>query len=199
MEKGKKKIGLVFIFIIMQFSLFLSVVQASGKVNCQMEDFNLNAERTDATGVALLCETSRGLFGRASVMDLIPGNAYTVWWAYFDDTSGCVNEDGTKRPCGGPETAGENPIAVFGRMSSFVAPENGHVHFKGVMRDFKPSEDSQMTILMIDHGTADMNDKRRLARQLLTPEVPRFGAPHLGNDVDGVLGTIIGGAQFIMP
>lgn len=190
MKKGKKKIGLI--FILMQFSLFFSVAQASGKISCETEDFNLNVE---ATGVALLCETSRGLFGLASVMDLIPGNAYTAWWAYFDDASSCA----TPNSCGGPETAGENPIAVFGRMNSFIAPENGHVHFKGMMRDFKPSEGSQITILMIDHGMADMNDKRRLARQLLTPENPRFGAPHLGNNVDGILGTVIGDAQFIMP
>lgn len=185
----KKGIKISLIFIAMQLSLLSSITQAG---NCEMENFKL---KEDAEGVAMLCKTSRGLFGRASVMNLIPGNAYTAWWAYFDDASACK----TPNSCGGPETVGENPIAVFGRMDSFVAPKNGHVHFRGVMRDFKPSDGSQITILMINHGMADMSDKRRLARQLLTPEDPKFGAPHLGNVVDGALGVVIGGAKFLMP
>ncbi len=186
-----KKVNLTFITILM--GLFLSTAQAS---NCQMKDFNFNANANEeATGVALLCETSRGLFGRANLMGLIPGNAYTAWWVYFDDASTCA----TPNRCGGPETTGENPVAVFGRMDSFIVPKNGHIHFRGKMRHFKPSDGSQVTILMIDHGLADMNDKRRLSRQLLTPEIPRFGAPHLGNNVDGDLGAIIGGAQFLIP
>jgi len=186
-----KKINLTFITIIL--GLFLSTAQAS---NCQLKDFKFNGNANeDAKAVALLCETSRGLFGRASVMGLIPGNAYTAWWAYFDDASTCA----TPNSCGGPETAGDNPVAVFGRMDSFIVPRNGHVHFNGKMRHFKPSDGSQVTILMINHGAADMENKQRLARQLLTPEVPRFGAPHLGNIVDGTLGAVIGGAQFLIP
>jgi len=175
----------------------LSTAQVS---NCQLKDFNFNAN-DKASGAVLLCETSRGLFGRASVMGLIPGDAYTAWWAYFDDASACA----TPNSCGGPETAGDNPVAVFGRMDSFIVPRHGHVHvhvhvhFNGKMRHFKPSDGSQVTILMINHGPADMDNKQRLARQLLTPEVPRFGAPHLGNIVDGTLGAVIGGAPFLIP
>lgn len=33
---------------------------------------------------------------------------------------------------------------------------------------------------MFGHGAADTNDKRQLARQLLTPEDPGAGVPHLG-------------------
>ena len=42
---------------------------------------------------------------------------------------------------------------------------------------------------MFGHGAADLEDRTHLARQLLTPEDPLAGKPHLGNDVDGPLGT----------
>jgi len=40
------------------------------------------------------------------------------------------------------------------------------------------------------HGEADFSDGRKLARQLMTPEDPDLGAPHLGNHVDGPSFTI---------
>ena len=39
--------------------------------------------------------------------------------------------------------------------------------------------------LVFGHGAADMTDGRRLARQLLTPEDPSIGTPHLGVTPDG--------------
>jgi hypothetical protein len=42
------------------------------------------------------------------------------------------------------------------------------------------SSGSQVWMLMFGHLAADFNDRRQLARQLLTPEDPGAGFPHLG-------------------
>ena len=49
--------------------------------------------------------------------------------------------------------------------------------------------------LVFGHGAADITDGRRLARQLLTPEDPSIGAPHLGVSPDGypVANALFGG------
>ena len=47
---------------------------------------------------------------------------------------------------------------------------------------------AQIWMLIFGHSADDRGDGRHLARQLLTPEAPAFGVPHLGNEDDGSLG-----------
>jgi hypothetical protein len=134
------------------------------------------------SGRAALCVTSRGLRAQMHTRDLVPGDAYTVWWVYFDDPSACA----TPGQCGPPDFGGADPLAVFGRMDSAIPGERGRVRFHGQLRGMQPSGGSQVWLLIFGHGAADLEDGRQLARQLLTPEDAAAGAPHLG---------IVGGPQ----
>lgn len=148
-----------------------------------------------------LCATPYGTFGSLQVRGLTPGNAYTVWWVYFDKPQDCagfpltpdVAEVPAPEPIGyagncgladffTPDPSGEflNPLAVYGRMDSVVAYNKRRTYFRGDIRDFEPAPGSQIWMFIFGHGPANKDDKRQLARQLLTPEDPLSGVPHLG-------------------
>ena len=149
----------------------------------------------DVSGGAQLCLSPKGAKGLITAKGLTAGEAYTVWFVYFDDPASCA----TPFACDLPDFAGDNPQAVFGRFASAVAPRNGHHVFKGEVGGFQPSSGSQVWLLILGHGPADYADGRHLARQLLTPEDPAAGAPHLGNVVDGPGFQDAGIAVFVTP
>ncbi|MEM1264079.1 MAG: hypothetical protein AAGH76_16900 [Pseudomonadota bacterium] len=153
------------------------------------------------SGRGHMCATRYGTIGSLAVRGLTPGNAYTVWWVYFDKPQQCsgfpltpdVAEVPAPEPVGyadncgladffTPDSSGEflNPLAVYGRMDSVVAVNKRRTFFRGNIRDFEPAPGSQMWMFIFGHGPADQHDKRQLARQLLTPEDPLSGVPHLG-------------------
>ncbi|NOX70137.1 MAG: hypothetical protein GXP15_13195 [Gammaproteobacteria bacterium] len=132
------------------------------------------------SGKAKLCVNESGLKGDLEVNHLTPGNPYTVWWVYIDDP-GC--------PGGGffgciATFFGDDPLAVFGRMDSGISPHKGHLEFSDKLDDMQVRSGSQVWFLVFGHGPAS-TDGRLLARQLLTPEDPTAGAPHLGVDANG--------------
>ncbi|MEM7081548.1 MAG: hypothetical protein AAF465_02360 [Pseudomonadota bacterium] len=155
---------------------------------------------SETSGGAILCQRGETLFAAASVNGLTPDHAYTVWWVYIDDPAACANfplpaPDVIPFPepadyagsCGladfftmDPSGEFANPLVVFGRMDSAIAQSQERVRFSGTLRDFTPREGSQVWLFAFGHGPADTSDKRQLARQLLTPEDPLSGAPHLG-------------------
>ncbi len=135
-------------------------------------------------GFSFLCVEPRSIQGQLQVEGLVPGDAYTVWWVYFDDPSQCE----TSGECGPPDLEGANPLGVFGRYGSVVAAPNGRAHINDRLNGMKPSSGSVVWIIMVAHGAAATSDGRQLARQLLTPEDPAAGAPHLGV-VDGPVGA----------
>lgn len=147
---------------------------------------------TEATGSATLCLRPRGLKGHLRLKGLIPGNAYTVWWVYIDDPSSCSGGPGV---CGVPDFFGDKPLAVMGRFSSGVAPRRGRLGFWGSLNGLEPTSGSQVWFFTWGHGAAS-DDGAALARQLLTPEDPNAGIPHLGNAVDGQLGYPVSNAVF---
>ena len=122
---------------------------------------------------------------------LTPGEAYTAWIIYFDDTSQCL----TPHQCGAPDLTmpANNPEGVFGRMDSAVAGADGRLVFKGTLRNFRISLGSAVHLALFSHGPAETADNRERARQLLTPQAPGLGAPGLGVEQKG---TLIGGAIF---
>lgn len=158
------------------------------------------------TGLALsgrgkVCASGDGLWSTMKVRGLTPGNAYTVWWVYIDDPASCAGvsltpdtaavpfpePEGYAGHCGladffTPNQAGDglDPLAVFGRMDSVVAKPQRRTWFSGDLRGLSPAQGSQVWMFIFGHGPADQGDKRQLARQLLTPEDPTSGAPHLG-------------------
>ena len=151
------------------------------------------------TGKGKVCVTPQGLKSNMTVRGLTPGFAYTVWWVYIDRPDLCVPVwlDPPAVPFPEPRNyAGAcsfvdfftfdqgagilDPLVVFGRMDSAIPKEDGVTRFSGTLNGMKPSPGSQIWMLVFGHGPADMSDGRQLARQLLTPEDPLSGIPHLG-------------------
>ena len=137
------------------------------------------------TGSARICHNRKGIRGRIWAQNLVPGRAYTVWWGYIDNPSNCENPG-----CDSPnDLVGENPQIVFGRFDSTVANSRGQYSFFDFWGGMRATDGAQIWLILIGHGPVELNDGRRRARQTLTPEDPVFGTPHLGNNVDGLLGV----------
>lgn len=151
------------------------------------------------SGKGKICVTPQGVKSNLKVRGLTPGNAYTVWWGYIDRPDECIpfwleppdvpfpEPVGWAGACSFVDAftidpSGEflNPLIVFGRMDSAIPKENGVTRFSGTIRGMKPSPGSQIHMLIFGHGPAATSDGRQLARQLLTPEDPSIGIPHLG-------------------
>ena len=148
-------------------------------------------------GSAKLCIDDSGLQGKMRVNNATEGNAYTVWWVYINDPVcpgggffGCVWTFFGDEPSDflefSPELCGvaipcvdEEPLAVFGRMDSAVGKGSGKLRFSNKLNDMRVSSGSQVWMLMFGHGEA-ADGGTQLARQLLTPEDPASGFPHVG-------------------
>ena len=158
-----------------------------------------NIAGTELSGKGKVCVTPQGLRGNMKIRGLAEGNAYTVWWVYIDRPDECVpfwlqppavpfpEPVGYAGNCSfvdffTGDSSGEflNPLVVFGRMDSAIPRENGMTRFSGTVRGMQPSPGSQVWMLVFGHGPAATSDGRQLARQLLTPEDPGSGIPHLG-------------------
>jgi hypothetical protein len=158
---------------------------AQAKGQCDNQDIiDLPFGESGVSGSATMCATPGGLKAQIRVQGLVPDNAYTMWWVYFDNQSGndteCEGGFPDEAVCGFPDFGSENPVAVFGRLGSVVAPRNGNAHFGDELSGMQASSGSEVWLLMFGHGAANMTDGRQLARQLLTPEDPNAGFPHLG-------------------
>ena len=162
---------------------FHGSAEAGHKGDCATEEIIPLMEGQPASGSSTLCVNERGLTAHMTVGNLVPGDAYTVWWIYIDDPASCVDPGN----CGDVDFGGDNPLGVFGRMDSGVANENGRFRFFGRLKGMVPSPGSQVWFLVLGHGAVDDTDGRHMARQLLTPEDPLAGTPHLGNIIDGAL------------
>jgi hypothetical protein len=143
-----------------------------------------------ATGHAVLCVNEDGVQASMKVRNLLSGNAYTVWFVYFDNPAACASSGltGPGQPCGSADLTkpvpdalhpGLAPPGVFGRMDSAVADEDGQARFSAKFQDFKVSKGSLIWLFIFNHGPASTDNEAR-ARQLLTPETPGLGAPGLG-------------------
>lgn len=182
---GKTRAGARTAIGILVLALTLASLPANatnGSASCSRS--NLNALEEPAEGDAKLCIREHSLRATIRAKNLSPGHAYTVWWVYFDDPSHCA----VPYECGLIDFSGANPQGVFGRMDSAISPRRGAIRFNGNWRGMQPSNGAQIWFLIFGHGPVDYADGRHLARQLLTPEDPNAGAPHLGNFIDGSLG-----------
>ena len=165
--------------------LFFGVVSSARAGDCSVSLKESVAQQgnSGATGHAAICVNEDGLKVSLKVMNLVPGNAYTVWFIYFDNpatcaTPGCGPSDLTT-PI--PDALHPNlaPAGAFGRMDSAVADEDGEARFSAKLQDFKVSKGSLIWLAVFNHGSASTDNQER-ARQLLTPETPGLGAPGLG-------------------
>jgi hypothetical protein len=130
------------------------------------------------SGWGLLVVNNQNVEVLVRASNLTPGNAYTAWFIYADQTAQCL----VPNHCAPPDLImpPSDPEGVFGRMDGGVAGSNGQLTFRGMLHDFQISEGSAVHIAIFDHGPANTTDGRARARQLLTPEAPGLGAPGLG-------------------
>ena len=157
----------------------------------------------DAGGYARLCIPAGSVSATMTLTGLVPGNAYTTWWVYVDDPGSCLGTSPLPvpfttgdSPCDFDDFVGDKPLVSFGRMASGVSPRRGRLHMAGTFGGMQPSPGSEIWLFSFGHGPANLSDGDALARQLLTPEDPGAGAPHLGNLVDGLRGYPISVAVF---
>lgn len=147
-------------------------------------------------GSAALCIERNHITAIVDSENHIPGDAYTVWFAYIDDPSQCgYAYDGTLGVCADQDFLfpADSPIGVFGRMDGNVAGPSGKLRFTGHFRDLRFSHGSMVWLIMFGHGPASTNDNRLLARQLLTPQLSVLGAPGLGATADEPTGPFSAG------
>ncbi|MEM1229130.1 MAG: hypothetical protein AAGI15_01230 [Pseudomonadota bacterium] len=155
-----------------------AIAQAPSVSPCQSAPVTvLPLEEMSASGNARLCVLPERLRARGVLNDLVPGNAYTVWWVYIDQPGEC---QGGFAACVEAFFLDANPRAVFGLMDSGIASRRGQIYFEDTLNGMDPTRNAQVWYLVFGHGPADRSDGRRLARQLLTPEDPNVGAPFLG-------------------
>ncbi len=129
-------------------------------------------------GKSRLCILHDGIRGSMKANGLTQGDAYTLWFVYIDDPTAC---DPSTLDC----FDDPDPEGVFGRFDSAVGSKHGQNGFTGTVDGMVPSSGSLVFLLLYTHGPAEYSDPRKLARQLLTPEDPDAGAPHLGIAADG--------------
>jgi hypothetical protein len=197
------------VFLVMGLGLLCLCTETRADGACR---HNLTVPLTDfdtgIAGNATLCIHRTGVRGSIEAQHLQPGDAYTVWFIYFDNPSTCVvpNNCGTSpndfTGPQGPPPPGTPPFkapSVTGRFDSAVAPADGEEEFAGRVGGLSPSSGGLVWLLLFVHGPADMSDHDHLARQLLTPEDPVLDAPVMGNYVDGPRGKSAAIAVFQIP
>jgi hypothetical protein len=136
------------------------------------------------TGDAFLCADPAGVQSNIRLTHLTPGTVYTLWFGYFDKRSACA-----AAACDGPDFLGDNPVGVFGHMDSVIANTTGEATLGGSLPGMRLSQGSEVWLLVYVHGAASADNNLLLARQLLTPQDPTFGAPAAGAKADGTKGS----------
>lgn len=200
---------------IARYGLAFGVFAAALGINAKAQDNNgcqpLMTEVADfgtgsgISGRASLCYGASGVQVRMSADNLQPGQAYTVWFVYFDNPASCIFAPATDSPCGPPDLTrplpdsmhpDAAPAGAFGRMDSAVADQFGTARFSARLQDFHFSQGAHVHLVVFRHGPAS-NDNYARARQLLTPEAPGLGSPGLG--LGAQKGFMAGGAIFHIP
>lgn len=185
-------VGVLLLVVSLGLFSFLPDATAGDDHGCLLAAINPVA--TPVHGHAFLCSDAHGVRARLHAKGLEHGDAYTIWFVYWDKPSECAipGECGPgdifpPGQCEGPlDLRGFDPLGVLGRLDSAVAPHNGKETFAGRVRGLRLSSGSQVWLFIAAHGKAETSDNRARARQLLTPEDPPIGAPLLGNCVDGL-------------
>ena len=140
----------------------------------------ITLDRSGVTGRARLCTPDEGVRAGMEAEGLTSGIAYTAWLVYFDRPREC------RVPrCAVDDLLGDEPVGIVGRMDGAVANGTRKTHFTGDFRDLRLGVESQVTLLIFERGAAGSMDNRRRARQLLSLQVARLGAPQQGTVEDG--------------
>jgi hypothetical protein len=182
MKRLLSSLLIVVTLIVSTTALAVSVTAADG-ATCMTSGVKQMAQEP-ITGDAFLCADPAGIRSDIHVTHLTPGNVYTLWFAYLDQRASCA-----AAMCAGPDFMGDNPVGVFGHMDSVIADTTGEATLGGSLPGMRLSQGSEVWLLMFNHGTASTDNNLELARQLLTPQDPTFGAPAAGAKADGTKGS----------
>lgn len=145
-------------------------------------------------GHARLCLDRPGVRPTLWASGIRTGEVYTAWLAYFDDPSSCLN-----KPCDTFDLLGDDPAGVLARVDGGIGPDAGEIHLQAHIRDLDLARRSQVSVLLLGHGSVSGKTRRMRARQLLTLQTPELGAPLAGAAADGGRAWPLGQAVFIVP
>jgi len=151
----------------------------------------LIARSTPVDGVGHLCSNGNGIQPRMTVHNLNPGTAYTSWFVYFDQPSTCI-----RKPCGMPDMASLDPLAITARMDGLIASDDGLAMLRADFRGVRLSAGSHVSLMLVSHGPpAEMNNRSR-ARQLLVSDPYWLKGLHGGPVTDDDAGIVVAVAVF---
>jgi hypothetical protein len=131
-------------------------------------------------GQARLCLDDGAVRAGLQVSGLSPGQAYTAWLAYFDRPADCG-----QAPCGLVDLLGENPPGVLGRVGGGVPNYTRAMELHAELHDLMLTPGAQVSLLLLNHGSASIVDARARARQILTAETSDFDNLVFGTAADG--------------
>lgn len=162
-----------------------AVAQQFGQPGCRLEMEALAGAIGDSTaqGYSHICADDTGVQVQIIGSNLAVGDVYTAWFVYIDQPSSCKSQ-----PCTPADLTSDDPAAIIARLDGVVVKNGGWAYFTGRIKDLKLSSGSLVWVALFGHGPASTGDNKKLARQLLTPQVPGLGAPGLGTAGDGALG-----------
>ncbi len=106
---------------------------------------------TGCGGESHLTRTDDSLFIVVESCDLVPGDAYTLWWVVFNDPTECASH-----PCTGFDFGNSLVGGSVGNASGNIAKSDGTMEFGGALRQ-DAGEDGH-EILFGDMLTADPHD-----------------------------------------
>ena len=139
----------------------------------------------------MLCEGGTATWVDMAAANLLPGNLYSLWLAYFDDVRACQSS-----ACGGPDALGDHPVGTFSFVSSGVADQVGGARFSAGMLDRYLATESQVWLLLCRHGPAGETDGSVVTGQIPTPQAPSLSAPGDGGVPHSELGLCVAQAHL---
>ena len=124
-------IGVLLLLLSLGLFSFLPDAAAGDDDGCNKESIVALGD-TPIQGNAFLCIDLQGVRAKLHARGLTPGDAYTIWFIYFDDPSKCATPGQCSGDCSWRTLWRMcNPVGVLGRLDSAVAPHNGKVNFSG--------------------------------------------------------------------
>ncbi|MEN8114263.1 MAG: hypothetical protein ABFS21_07730 [Actinomycetota bacterium] len=142
----------VVVMVLMAVMLVAGVAFAAGGTEMTVTDtqsVQWFADGTDTGGYSYLTRTSDELLLSAEAQDLIPGNAYTVWWVVFNNPEACsapgCSEDDIFGEDGNLNVEGVIAAGIaVGNATANVAKANGTAEFGARLKKGDTMSDHQI-------------------------------------------------------
>ena len=191
--------------LVLSSAMMMSIIYSpSAAARCETQSFEQTGAVQPVHGESVLCERRWGLQADVRLDGLEPAHAYTLWWVYFGDVTQCAEPGDCQYvdllptsaefypgyagcPIDDSSCTGAQypPVGVVGRMGGLVASSSGTAWVRDRLYRVNPPPEAELWLVVLGHGPAEASGGRALARQLLTPQDPVLGAPHLGTETDG--------------